>query len=1132
MQDIATQVTHHQKGRAGAATAQAASTPDPVKDVEGQASQHHLQEMSQQEPGPFDPAAFKVSVHAAIESLAPPATLEEADEYAESGRAGAVKDQLHAIVSGGQSASQHDIKQSTDTDPRTDGLVPKPASPMVYDRVSVMVQAPDAASVIPAPRPPEASDLSAGPAQIDARMTARQLTQDQLASSGEPSFVEVLTARDEARAHAATAPIDYRAAEQITLEQARGDTSAAEAAGVQGLMGSRASAVGRAFGVKDTTRQADQRKREEVTGSILAIHQRTRSDVDILLTLLSTQVDLAFSGGERAARADFERYVDQRMTAYKDDRYSGVIGKGYWVKDRFMDLPDEVNAFYRDGRQRYLDAMDQVVDTIAILVSALLNAARTRIERGRAEVTTYVTGLQGDLAELGRTTAAQLDNRFDLLQSDVDAKRDELVDTVARRAAGATSELDQRIAELKEQNKGLVTRGIEFAEHVGDVIADLGSLLLRVLTKAASVITDIIAHPIRFLGHLIGAVGDGIGRFGSRIVQHLEESLLDLLFGELGSTGIRVPARLDLPGVFDLVLQVLGLTYDKIRDRLVHQLGEPFVARMEQVAGLFVTLHRQGLPGIVDVVQRQVGNLYELVIGKVKEFIVERVVKAGLAYIGALLTPVGAFIKACMTIYDIVMFVVEKARQLAGFVDSVLDSIAAIAAGNVDAAAARIESALAQGLTTVIGFLARLAKLDTVSAKVRSIIEAIRKPIGQTVDRVILAALQLYRRTAGPVVDQVRAGATRVVQSGRDLLKGKPKLHQRDAVAGLEQQSAHPAGRTAEHGAAGNGAAHPADPSVTPAAAPAPLAIHEEFRSSGHQHELYTGAPDGRQLILASGTPTPITNIPDAEGQLAGLNQEYLAARATYEQSLATVAANPGARPGLTRQLEAINAVIRRIVARVRQLRPDDSPLASAPGLGDVRRHGRQQLSLRDEAIGAPAVWALESEHLLPFAVGKMLWDTVGSAIPGRGGAEDDEQTTVMIYKGAADEKTPVDRAVIASFKSQYIDRLAPTALALRRFLLNQRSPGTHSRAHEEFSAAFYRTLSGLDEAASNAITRTSRAVRNEHSVPDDSGQTNGSRRAEPMPLPPDGTLQDASKQQRDDVLRLATRAAERVIGE
>ena len=47
------------------------------------------------------------------------------------------------------------------------------------------------------------------------------------------------------------------------------------------------------------------------------------------------------------------------------------------------------------------------------------------------------------------------------------------------------------------------------------------------------------------------------------------------------------------------------------------------------------------------------------------------------------------------------------------------------------------------------------------------------------------------------------------------------------------------------------------------------------------------------------------------------------------------------------------------------------------------------------------------------------------------------------------------------------VQPLSPRQLALRRFLLNQRSPGTHSRAHEEFSAAFYRTLSGLDEAAS-----------------------------------------------------------------
>ena len=62
---------------------------------------------------------------------------------------------------------------------------------------------------------------------------------------------------------------------------------------------------------------------------------------------------------------------------------------------------------------------------------------------------------------LGEDTAADLDNRFDQLDSDVDAKRDELVDTVARKYVESRDELDSRIKELQEANKGLVSKAID-----------------------------------------------------------------------------------------------------------------------------------------------------------------------------------------------------------------------------------------------------------------------------------------------------------------------------------------------------------------------------------------------------------------------------------------------------------------------------------------------------------------------------------------------------------------------------------------------------------------------------------------------------------------------------------------------
>ena len=142
-------------------------------------------------------------------------------------------------------------------------------------------------------------------------------------------------------------------------------------------------------------------------------------------------------------------------------------------------------------------------------------------------------------------------------------------------------ELDSRIKELQEANKGLVSKAIDAIVGVLKTIYELGKLLLRVLLKAASAIGDIIAHPIRFLENLVGAVKGGLERFVSPDRRPPPEGAVDLLFGELGSAGITMPKELDFAGILDLVLQVLGLTYQSIRERVVRRFGEDVVAQME-----------------------------------------------------------------------------------------------------------------------------------------------------------------------------------------------------------------------------------------------------------------------------------------------------------------------------------------------------------------------------------------------------------------------------------------------------------------------------------------------------------------------------------------------------------------------
>ncbi len=539
------------------------------------------------------------------------------------------------------------------------------------------------------------------------------------------------------------------------------------------MHGTRVEAFAKALGSKQDAKGVDEQKRTKVAADIESIYSKTKTDVTAILDGLDGKVDSTFNDGEGKARKAFEKYVGDRMSAYKDERYSGIIGKGRWVKDKLMGMPGEVNAFYEEGKTGYLQAMDVVIGQVADIVGAELTKARDRIAEGRAEVSKYVAKLPKDLQQVGKDAEKDLDDKFDQLSSDVDSKQDELVDAVAQKYVKARDELDARIEELKAANRGIVDKALDAIGGVIKTIMQLKDMLLNVLSKAAGVIGDIIADPIGFLGNLVSGIKSGLSSFLGRIGSHLQNALMNWLFGALGGAGLVMPAKLDLAGILDLVMQVIGLTYANIRNRVAKLVGEKAVGRMEQSVDVFKVLATQGIGGLWEFIKDQVGNLEELVIGQIKEFVIEKVIKAGITWIMALMNPAGAFIRACKAIIDIVMWVVERGAQLMEFVNAVIDGVAAVAKGNVGAMASKVEDALAKALPLAISFLASLIGLGGISEKIRSIIETVQRPINKAVDAIVLKAVKAFKKPmawAKGKFDKAKGWAKGKVEAGKEKL--------------------------------------------------------------------------------------------------------------------------------------------------------------------------------------------------------------------------------------------------------------------------------------------------------------------------------------------------------------------------
>jgi hypothetical protein len=753
----------------------------PTDDLTGQAKAAKADTMDAQQPGTFDKKAFIAAVKTAIEAKSPK-TLKEADRYKESGKAAEVKGDVKGMVTQGKEGQAKDIEAATEAPPDQSKAVPKPVTPMETEDPGQTAAVP-AAGAVPKTAPPEQTNLEAGKHQANSEMAEAEVSEQQLAQSNEPQFQDALKDKQAAAAHADTAPAAFRQQEQQTIAQNKAEATAETKAGVAGMQGSKAAALAKLVAEKGKTKSKDEAKRAEVTAKIQGIFTAAETDVKKILDGIDPKVEAAFDEGEKSARAAFEGYVAGKMSAYKKDRYGGWLGGLRWAKDKLLGMPSKVNEFYEAGREIYLKQMDGVIRKVADIVGTDLTAAKARIASGRSEIAAYVKSLPADLQKVGGEAAKEIGEKFEQLESDVDSKQDALVETLASKYTEARKGLDERIEELQAENKGLVDKAIGAIKAVINTIRELVGMLKNVLARVAGVVGDIVKNPVGFLSNLIDGVKGGILKFKDNILDHLRKGLMSWLFGALAEGGVQLPDKFDIKGILQLLLSLFGLTWANIRNRLVKNIGEPAMAAMEKGVEIFQKLRSEGIAGLWQMLIEKLGDIKEMILEQVKDFVITKIITAGITWLIGLLNPAAAFIKACKLIYDVVMFFVNNAGRIMKFVNTVIDSVADIVKGNVGGVVNKINDVLGQMVPIIIGFLASVIGLGGIGQKIREIVEKLQKPVNKALDFVIKTGLKL----AGPVIRglkgigkkakaKIAAGKAtikRKIEAGKQLVKSK-----------------------------------------------------------------------------------------------------------------------------------------------------------------------------------------------------------------------------------------------------------------------------------------------------------------------------------------------------------------------
>lgn len=277
-------------------------------------------------------------------------------------------------------------------------------------------------------------------------------------------------------------------------------------------------------------------------------------------------------------------------------------------------------------------------------------------------------------------------------------------------------------------------------------------LIGNIITRALEAIEDIKRDPIGFLKNILRAIKQGFVQFFDNIVTHLIGGVTGWLMSELRDANVPVLTDFSLQGVISWVLEVLGISMERIWEKLAEhpRIGPERVARIRGVIntleGIWTFIRdvqERGMAAIWDKIQEQLSNLWNTVLDAVKNFVMERIVSQITARLISMLDPTGimAVINGAVAFYNAIQSFIRYLREMLEIVNSFVSGVADIARGNVATAANYLERTMGQAMPVVIGFLANQVGLSGIGRRVGEMIVSVREMVDQALTWLVNQAV-------------------------------------------------------------------------------------------------------------------------------------------------------------------------------------------------------------------------------------------------------------------------------------------------------------------------------------------------------------------------------------------------------
>jgi phage-related protein len=510
-------------------------------------------------------------------------------------------------------------------------------------------------------------------------------------------------------------------------------------------------------------------------------YQRADADVQHQVDEGQRQADEKRREAERASEDEswFDRAVD-------------------WIADALEAFADAITKVFNAIKNAITTIIDAVVSLANSIIDAVVSFINEAIAALGAVLKALVQNLLGEIfPELAARLCRYIDEAVDLAQRAVTAIGNTLKEGIARVASAVKAAVNAVIGAFE----AAVQIGVALltAAVTGDFSAVLRKVLEAALAiagispeqfyafigRAEETFRIIIDAPGAFVGHLIDAFVGGVQRFASNLLTHLRNAIISWLTGALGGAGLRLPEHFDLMGVLSLVQQILGLTWDRIRQEIVRIIGERAVQIIEFIWSYVQTLMQGGWPALFERIKQDLSNLADMVLGAIKDYLLERVVIAAITRLATLFNPVGALVQLLLAAWNLYTFLRDQLARIRQVLAGIVAAIDNIARGVLGPAQEAVETILAGLLPLAIDLLARLLGLSGVGERVREIIHNVQEAIWRAIRSLIERVRGLFRGGTSARAE----GQTGDVgdQAAHALLAQLSEDHTREEVQALAQ---------------------------------------------------------------------------------------------------------------------------------------------------------------------------------------------------------------------------------------------------------------------------------------------------------------------------------------------------------